>query len=109
MPTREKVSWEGERCGQGGDLGTTLAATRTRSRGDSGSGQLAEWRAMAGGQEVRMLRSICVDVGVTGNQARLGDRHRVPQSVGGGWEVVDASAGRGRYSCGWCVFRGAGG
>lgn len=103
------MSWEGERCGQGGDLGTTLAATRTRSRGDSGSGQLAEWRAMAGGQEVRMLRSICVDVGVTGNQARLGDRHRVPQSVGGGWEVVDASTGRGRYSCGWCVFRGAGG
>ena len=52
----ENVSWEDESGDQGGDLGC-----------DPGSGRLAEQRKQC--QEVWVLRSICVDVGVMESQA----------------------------------------
>ena len=65
----ENVSWEDENSDQGGDTGS-----------DPGSGRLAECRKQC--QEVWVLRSICVDVGVMESQARVDDRQQAPRVLG---------------------------
>ena len=65
----ENVSWEDESSDQGGDTGS-----------DPGSGRLVEWRKQC--QEVWVLRSICVDVGVMESQAGVDDRQQAPRVLG---------------------------